>query len=261
VLGDLLVELDLRHASSRSASELPLEEVRPYRPVGRITIDEEAPAVEASDPARLFSDRTESYVRFVRAVRYPRGIRAYFLRSPLLGPGLRVLDAGCGTGIVALALRDALLRRGLAPGPMHAFDLTPAMLERFRATLTRRGVDGIELVQADVLELGALPASWRGYDLIVSASMLEYLPRPRLAEALGGLRSLLASGGSLVLWITRRNWLTRPLIGRWWKSNLYSASELEEAFRAAGFASMAFGRFPPAYRYLSLWGVIVEARR
>jgi hypothetical protein len=43
-------------------------------------------------------------------------------------------------------------------------------------------------------------------------------------------------------------------------SNLYEKSELEQAFAAAGFASVPFGRFPAAFRYLSLWGMIVEAR-
>jgi len=213
-----------------------------------------------SDPVQLYSDRTESYVRFVRFVRYPEGIRAYFLRSPLLRSGVRVLDAGCGTGIVTFALRDALLRRGLSPGPLHGFDLTPAMLERFRGTLGRREVQGVELAQADVLELNQLPASWRNYDLIVSASMLEYLPRSRLSAGLAGLRSLLKEGGSFVLFITRRNWLTRPLIGRWWESNLYKEGELAQAFRAAGFASITFRQFPPLFRYLALWGYVVEGR-
>ena len=103
------------------------------------------------------------------------------------------------------------------------------------------------------------PPSWRDYDLIVSASMLEYVPRTRLGTALGGLRSLLKEGGSLLLFITRRNWLTRPLIGRWWHSNLYRAEELEQAFREAGFLRVAFRRFPARFRYLALWGHIVEA--
>lgn len=162
---------------------------------------------------------------------------------------------------MTLALRGALLRRGLAPGRIQAFDLTPAMLERFREALAERGIEGVELAQADVLELGRLPAPWRDYDLVVSASMLEYLPRERLAGALRGLRSLVKEGGAFVLFITRRNWLTRPLIGRWWQSNLYEKSELEEAFREAGYASIAFRSFPRGFRYLGLWGYIVEARR
>jgi SAM-dependent methyltransferase len=220
--------------------------------------DADAAAAEAA--SRLFSERSRSYVRFVRAVRYPQGLRAYFLRSPLLRPGLRVLDAGCGTGVVTLALREALARRGLVPGAVHAFDLTPAMLEHFRRALRKRAVEGIELAEADVLKLDALPPGWNAYDLIVSASMLEYLPRGRLGAALRSLRSRLAEGGSFVLFITRRNWLTRPFIGRWWQSNLYSREELRDAFREAGFVSFGFGSFPASARYLSVWGHVVEAR-
>jgi hypothetical protein len=39
------------------------------------------------------------------------------------------------------------------------------------------------------------------------------------------------------------------------------AGELEESFRRAGFSTMAFRRFPPLFRFLALWGYIVEARR
>jgi len=143
---------------------------------------------------------------------------------------------------------------------MQAFDLTPTMLERFREELVRLGIADIELAQADILALDRLPASWSNYDLVVSASMLEYLPPTRLSTALRGLRSLLKEDGTFVLFITRRNWLTRLLIGRWWESNLYEDSELDQAFRVAGFTSIAFRTFPPRFRYLGLWGYIIEAR-
>jgi len=143
---------------------------------------------------------------------------------------------------------------------MQAFDLTPAMLGRFREELARLGIADIELTQTDILALNRLPASWRDYDLVVSASMLEYLPPNLLSTALRGLRSLLKEGGTFVLFITRKNWLTRPLIGRWWQSNLYEAAELDQAFRVAGFTSVAFHRFPTRFRYLGLWGYIIEAR-
>ena len=212
-----------------------------------------------SEPERFFSERHDLYARFIRSVRYPQGLRATMLASPLLRPDLRILDAGCGTGALTLAVHEALAHRGLAAATFHAFDLTPAMLDHLRATLRRRGIDGVELARADVLALDALPAGWTDYDLIVSASMLEYVPRERFVEALRGLRARLRAGGRFLLFMTRQNPLTRLLIGRWWASNLYTAAELRDALRAAGFSEIAFRRFPLSAAYLAPWGRVVEA--
>jgi len=214
-----------------------------------------------SDPVRLYTKRNRSYLHFIGLAAYPQGIRAYFRRSPLLRSHLHILDAGCGTGVATLALREALLSRGFQPGILRGFDLTPKMLEDFQEVLQTRAIDGVELERADVLQLDTLPAEWNGFDLIISASMMEYLPREQLVDALVGLRSRLNEDGSLLLFITRQNWLMKPLIGRWWDANLYRAAELEEVFCLAGFSKVAFGRFPFPYKHLSLWGHIIEARR
>jgi len=214
-----------------------------------------------TDPVQLFAARAASYSRFIRLVRYQQGLRACFKASPLLRPGIRVLDAGCGTGAVLLALYEAMVARGFLPGLLHGFDLTPAMLERLRASLRTRRIEGVELVQANVLKLDTLPAAWHNFDLIVSASMLEYVPRDQFSDALRGLRELLSEGSSLLLFMTRDTWLMRQLIGRWWQSNVYTAQELKDGFAAAGFSAIQFRSFPLFYRYLASWGHIVEARR
>jgi SAM-dependent methyltransferase len=210
-------------------------------------------------PYALFTARADSYARFIDRVRYPQGLRSYFLTSRVLRAGLRVLDAGCGTGAVSLALWEALDLRGQPPATLHAFDLTPAMLDRYRQRLRVKGIHGVETAQADVLRLETLPGYWKDYDLIVTASMLEYVPKGRVVAALAGLRARLAPGGRFVLFITRRNWLMRPLIGWWWRSTLYTRAELAELFRQAEFKEFAFGQFPSTARHLSLWGHIVEA--
>ena len=165
---------------------------------------------------------------------------------------------------------------------MNAFDITPAMLDRFREKISKGSRDpdssrsarndskrsawndsndGVELAQCDVLHLEELPDSWSNYELIISASMMEYLPRDKFSGVLRALRARLRQDGTLVLFITRRNGLMRPLIGRWWQSNLYTADELRAAFTDAGFARTDFARFPFPYSYLNLWGYIVEASR
>jgi cyclopropane fatty-acyl-phospholipid synthase-like methyltransferase len=174
----------------------------------------------AADARRLFTEKPDTYARFIRIVRYPQGLRAYWRSSQLLRPGMRVLEAGCGTGALTLAVWNAAQRQGVELGGFDAFDLTPAMLDRLRTALERRGIRTIRLAEANVLALEALPPEWRDYDLIVSASMLEYVPRECFVAALAGLRAPLRDGGRFVLFITRRNPLTRIIIGRWWQSNL-----------------------------------------
>jgi ubiquinone/menaquinone biosynthesis C-methylase UbiE len=100
--------------------------------------------VSAADPAVLFTRRTKSYVRFIRVVRYQEGLRSYFLCSPLLCSGLRVLDAGRGPGALTFALRDALLQRSMTPGLIQEFDVTSAMLEGFQERLTTDDVEGAD---------------------------------------------------------------------------------------------------------------------
>ena len=209
---------------------------------------------------RFFTAQHGVYDRFIQFVGYEQGLRTFFEHSALLRSGLRVLDAGCGTGAVTLAFHEALQRKGFEAQSLNAFDLTPAMLRRFQEKCESRGIE-IRTAQADVLELDRMIPKWTDYDLIVSASMLEYVARERLAEALAGLRRKLAADGRLVLFITKRNWLTRPLVGWWWRSNLYDRQELSTAFRRAGFPHVEFRAFPAAASHLATWGHIVEASK
>lgn len=64
---------------------------------------------------------------------------------------MKVLDAGCGFGTATFALLDALRAQNIAPGPIDAFDLTPAMLARFRDALaTRADSPQVELREAEI---------------------------------------------------------------------------------------------------------------
>jgi ubiquinone/menaquinone biosynthesis C-methylase UbiE len=212
------------------------------------------------DASQLYTERADAYLRFVHCMGYPRGLRSVFMKSPALCPGLRILDAGCGSGTTTFALRSAAEARGIPIGAIDAFDLTPAMLERFRRALDQSRIEGVRLEEADVLRLDTLPDRWNDYDLVVTASMLEYVPRSSFPTALRALHERLRAGGTLLLFITRNNVLMRPLIGRGWSANLYTRADLVVAFEDAGFGEPSFGHFPFPYRYLDVWGHVVTAR-
>jgi len=203
-------------------------------------------------------DRYSSFIGFFRS---QQATQALLQSSDLLRPGLRVLDAGCGFGMVTFALLDALQQRNFDYQRVDAFDLTPAMLARFRQTLETHGIPRVQLRQADVLALDTLPPSWTDYDLIVSASMLEYLPRQELPRALEALRTRLAPGGDILIVISRKVPETKALIQWWWHAERYTGRELRRIFEQAGIRDPEFRRFPARYFWLNRANYVVGTRR
>ena len=98
-----------------------------------------------------------------------------------LGP---VLDLGCGTGLVGVALADYL------GGPLSGVDLSPGMLEQAAAKRIYAS-----LRQAEIG--AALAEAWPPQALVTLADVLIYLGR--LEGIIAGCRAVLAPDGLLVL--------------------------------------------------------------
>lgn len=207
----------------------------------------------------LYTKRIDGYSSFIATFQSPQGMQALLRRSPLLRPGLRVLDAGCGFGMVTFAFLEALREKNLDYKTIDAFDLTPAMLARFRSELETCGIPRVQLQQADVLALETLPPSWTNYDLILSASMLEYLPKQDVPRALRGLRARLAPNGHILVVITRKTPETKVLIEWWWHAERYTKDELLRTLAVAGFRDPVFRPFPWRYFWLNRANYVVEA--
>jgi SAM-dependent methyltransferase len=221
--------------------------------------DEMTTPLVRSAVQELYTARIDRYRSFSSAFRSPQGMRGLLENSNLLRARLRVLDAGCGFGMVTFALLEALRKRNLDYGAIDAFDLTPAMLVRFQSEMGTRGVTRVRLQQADVLALDTLPPSWTNYDLIICASMLEYLAKQDLPRALAGLHARLAPDGRILVMITRKTPETKVFIEWWWHAERYTKDELLRPFAEAGFRNPVFRCFPWCYFWLNRANYIVEA--
>ncbi|WP_181773164.1 class I SAM-dependent methyltransferase [Amycolatopsis pittospori] len=101
-------------------------------------------------------------------------------------PGLRVLDAGCGTGASTAALVS------VAPhARITAFDASGEMLERARS---KTWPDGVEFVHTPVEDLAGIDGP---FDAILAAYLLRNLTDP--TTQLRRLRALLRPGGRIAV--------------------------------------------------------------
>ena len=201
------------------------------------------------DPVRkLYTERGWFYQRlFVEFLGWGRELEAFFRRANYLCPNFKILDAGCGTGIVTRVLYQLAQEAGYLGIQFHAFDLTPMMVEMFRQWIIAQGATQIELAQADVFETVGFPSHWKEYDLIVSSTMLEYLPPNQVRDALMNLKKLLGNDGLLLILMTRRNRLTRWLAASWWKTQIYSKRDIQMLLEDASFEEIKFRDFSPRW--------------
>lgn len=118
---------------------------------------------------------------------------ARYLRSLDLNIGSDscILDAGCGTGIVTLAMQEA----GYRPRRVEAIDLSIKSLSVARDEFKerRRLARRVDCIQSNVLEM---PFPDETFDLAFICGVLEYVP---LDEALYESARVLKTGAPLVL--------------------------------------------------------------
>jgi ubiquinone/menaquinone biosynthesis C-methylase UbiE len=186
---------------------------------------------------KLYAKRADFYERiFINFLGWGKELETFFSKSDYIHANCKVLDAGCGTGIVTKTLFQIAKKKDLNDVQFHAFDITQNMLEVFQQWITKEEAVNIKVQKADVLEIENLPSYWKGYELIVASTMLEYLPKPKVEDALTNLKRLLQSGGTLLIFITKRNLVTRWLAKKWWKTNLYRGQEIRDLLYTAGFS-------------------------
>ncbi len=188
---------------------------------------------------RLYTKRYRLYCRFfIDCLGWDKRVEDFLRASDRIQSNRRILDAGCGTGVVTKTLYRIALKKGLKEVRFYGFDVTPVMLDLFREWAVDKKAFGISLRRADVLSLKDLPKEWREFDLIVASAMLEHVRSDQLKLALLNLKRLLKRDGKLLVFITRRNAFTTLLVKLWWKANVYNEDEIKRFFEEVGFRNV-----------------------
>jgi SAM-dependent methyltransferase len=145
-----------------------------------------------------------------------------------LAPGARVLDAGCGSGQLAIALAARGAR-------VTGVDLSPEMIRRANSHAMARGV-AVEWRTGDITHLADPLAI---YDAILARVLLQFVPD--IPAALHELRRVLRPGGRLLASVPgalssiyRASWL-RHLPGGDPGNNYLLPWELEYLLREHGW--------------------------
>jgi SAM-dependent methyltransferase len=188
-------------------------------------------AVQAASFGRLGDTPARDYslkLRLFNAMATPE-LRAAIDSLPLV-PGMRVIDAGCGTGETLTWLRAATAPGGLAVG----IDLSAAHLSAARAALP----SDVGLLQAD---LGRTPLANASWDLVWSVNTVHHLPDPLAGTR--ALAALLRPGGRLALgqssllpdmyfaWDARLERLTNEAVHAYYRERYHITEERLTAVR------------------------------
>ena len=116
-------------------------------------------------------------------------IRAQFVADRAKLAGARVLDVGCGGGLLC----EALARAG---AKVTGIDLAPGMIEVARLHAAEQGLD----ITYDVVAAEEIVG---GFDVVTCMEMLEHVPDPERMTAT--LATLVKPGGALFVSTINRN--------------------------------------------------------
>jgi 2-polyprenyl-6-hydroxyphenyl methylase/3-demethylubiquinone-9 3-methyltransferase len=120
-------------------------------------------------------------------------LRARFVAERAALAGARVIDVGCGGGLLC----EALARAG---AHVSGIDLAPGMIEVARLHAAEQGLDiGYRHISADA----TAAAEPGGFDVVTCMEMLEHVPHP--ADMTATLAALVRPGGSLFVSTLNRN--------------------------------------------------------
>lgn len=128
-----------------------------------------------------------------RPLHHLNPVRMEYIASRVSLPGARVLDVGCGGGLLA----EALARRG---AQVQGIDLSPAMIRTAQLHAAESGL-AVDYRVQDAQVLAQLQP--QHFDAVCCMEMLEHVPDPQ--QFLGILAQLVRPGGAVFVSTLNRN--------------------------------------------------------
>jgi ubiquinone/menaquinone biosynthesis C-methylase UbiE len=158
---------------------------------GGMTRVEEQNSMPATGGIVLHAARFYDFMAWALMLGREGAFREKVIELARLRPGESVLDAGCGTGTLAIAAK----RRVGSMGKVYGIDASPEMIGRAREKARKAGLD-VEF-KNEVIEGLTFPEA--RFDAVLNTLMLHHLPRRLRDDGAREIRRVLRPGGRVLV--------------------------------------------------------------
>jgi SAM-dependent methyltransferase len=158
------------------------------------------------------------------------------------GRPLRLLDAGCGDGLLSLAIAK------LHPDwSILGIDVNPSLLAGARERARMRSLDNVDFVAANLTE--ELPRT--GFDVVLALECLSEIPDDE--AALRTMATAISPGGLFVAQVPDRRWTPiLPGSAATWREEVRHGYDSEELIRLLSAAGLEKIEIRPTFRSITM---------